>query len=294
MRLRTLPLAFSSIIAGSGLAYAQSAQSFSHKIFSLTLLTTLFLQILSNLANDYGDAEKGTDNAQRIGPARAIQSGEISFTEMKLAMVVTTFLSLGFGLWLIAEALQRSGIALFFFAIGIAAIAAAIKYTVGKNAYGYKGLGDLFVFLFFGIVGVCGSYFLQTNTLKFEVGFAAIALGAMATTVLHLNNMRDIENDAESGKITVAVQLGLQHAKRYFYALVMVATAASLCTMYFFKVSFIGNALVAISLIPFFISAMKVQGTTAHRDFDPLLKVNALGAFGYAVAMSVAVVCFSS
>jgi len=167
-RLRTLPLAISSILMGSFLAIASGIYNWF--VISLSIITTLFLQILSNLANDYGDGIKGTDNKDRVGPVRTIQSGKISPKEMRIGIVIFIILSLISGIWLIVESLGSSWyLGLLFFLLGLAAIASAIKYTVGNNAYGYIGFGDLFVFLFFGLLAVAGTYFLNTHSLDWKI-----------------------------------------------------------------------------------------------------------------------------
>lgn len=221
-RLRTLPLALSSILMGSFLAIA--SENYSWTIICLSIVTTLFLQILSNLANDYGDGMKGTDNKERLGPKRTIQSGKISPKEMRFGIAVFVLLSLISGIWLIIESLGMNWqLGLLFLILGIAAIGAAIKYTVGKKAYGYSGFGDLFVFLFFGLLAVLGAYFLNTHNINWEILFPASSMGLLSTGVLNLNNMRDMENDANSGKKTMALILGYKFSKIYHFSLVITA-----------------------------------------------------------------------
>jgi 1,4-dihydroxy-2-naphthoate polyprenyltransferase len=219
-RLRTLPLALSSAILGSFLAFAQG--SFHWYIFILSILTTLFLQVLSNLANDYGDTIHGTDNAARIGPQRIMQSGRVSRKEMKIMIGIFIFLALLSGSLLIFTGLRHIGwkTILLFFLLGFSAIYAAIKYTIGKNPYGYIGLGDVFVFIYFGIVGVAGTYYLHVNTFDPLVLLPASAIGLLSSGVLNLNNMRDIENDTLSGKRTLVVHIGSKAAKYYHLLLI--------------------------------------------------------------------------
>ncbi|MBT8295954.1 MAG: 1,4-dihydroxy-2-naphthoate octaprenyltransferase, partial [Gramella sp.] len=220
-RLRTLPLSISGIIVGSSIA-AQVGY-FDIAIFSLALGTTLGLQILSNFANDYGDGVKGTDNDDRIGPARAIQSGLISQKEMKLAMVVTAVSTLFLAILLIYAAFGSKQLlsALIFFVLGIAAIIAAIKYTVGNSAYGYKGMGDIFVFIFFGLVAVYGSYYLYSKDHEISSIFPAMSIGFLSVAVLNLNNLRDRISDAKANKLTLVVKLGERKAKSYHYVLII-------------------------------------------------------------------------
>lgn len=287
-RLRTLPLAFSSIITGSVLAYKQFPQNFSITVLVLSLVTTLLLQVLSNLANDYGDSQKGTDNDDRIGPKRAIQAGLLSFTEMKAGIVITTSLALVSGIWLIIEATKglNIGIGIFFFLLGIAAIAAAIKYTVGKNAYGYLGFGDMFVIIFFGWVGVVGSYFLQAKSYAGIILLPATTIGFLAATVLHLNNMRDSENDALAGKNTIAVSLGLEKSKLYFYWLILIAFFCWSILFLRMKYEWWQFVIAALPFLLFAYSAIKVFRTQEAKDFDSLLKVNAVGTFLLSLLLS--------
>jgi 1,4-dihydroxy-2-naphthoate octaprenyltransferase len=214
-RLRTLPLALASIFLGSFIAAAHGA--FDWLIFSLCVLTTLFLQILSNLANDYGDSIHGADGEHREGPSRAVQAGLISATQMKKAMTVFGVLSFITGVLLIYTAFQAQWwLALIFLGLGLGAIYAAIRYTAGKNPYGYKGLGDLFVLLFFGLVGVGGSYFLYTQVLDWFILLPATGCGLLAVGVLNVNNIRDIKSDEVSGKRSIPVRIGRENAVTRF------------------------------------------------------------------------------
>lgn len=220
-RLRTLPLSLSGVILGILLAKANGFFQLWPCVFALT--TTLCLQILSNLANEWGDLQKGTDNQERIGPIRSIQSGALTMQEFKRMIILFVVLSGLSGLILVYFAFDSifKPDGLIMLALGALSIIAAIKYTVGKNAYGYRGLGDLFVFLFFGLLSVCGSYFIMAHSLNAEIFLPAAAIGMLATGVLNLNNMRDIENDAQCGKRTVPVMIGLDKAKFYHCFLVI-------------------------------------------------------------------------
>lgn len=227
-RLHTLPLALSTIIMGSFLAASQ--HHFSWAVFFWAALTTLFLQTVSNLANDYGDAEKGVDNEHRIGPKRGMQAGHISRTQMRYAILIFILLSLLSGIMLIMEGTRGLNMSngVILFVLGLCAIAAAVKYTVGKNPYGYMGLGDFFVFLFFGLVGVLGTYFLHTHRLGFLEFLPAISMGCFSAGVLNLNNLRDRDNDAAHGKRTLVVQLGLRRAKVYHAVLLSAGMLAAI------------------------------------------------------------------
>ncbi|HAS6217330.1 TPA: 1,4-dihydroxy-2-naphthoate polyprenyltransferase [Vibrio vulnificus] len=216
-RPKTLPLALVSILTGSVLAY--SFGQFSPVIALLSFITATLLQILSNLANDYGDAVKGTDNDKRLGPMRAMQSGAVSAQAMKRAIVFNIILTMISGLCLVFYALSSLQSILAFIGLGVLAIFAAIAYTMGSKPYGYVGLGDLSVFIFFGLLGVSGTYFLHTGHLDTALLLPSLGCGLLAVAVLNINNMRDIENDAACGKRTVAVRLGQQRAKHYHFAL---------------------------------------------------------------------------
>lgn len=223
LRPRTLPLACASIITGSALAGWQG--SFSLTVALLALLTTVLLQILSNLANDYGDAVKGSDTPARIGPLRGMQKGVITRSQMKVAMICTVILSMLSGIALLVIACQTPADLLGFLALGALAIVAAIAYTVGRKPYGYLGLGDLSVMIFFGWLGVIGSWYLQTHQLTLLPLLPASGCGLLATAVLNANNMRDIESDRQNGKFTLAVRLGASRARQYHILLLAGAVA---------------------------------------------------------------------
>ncbi|GAA5648369.1 1,4-dihydroxy-2-naphthoate octaprenyltransferase [Vibrio proteolyticus] len=216
-RPKTLPLALVSILTGSVLAF--SFGQFSLPVALLAFVTATLLQILSNLANDYGDAVKGTDNDKRLGPMRAIQSGAVSLASMRQAIGINIVLTIIAGLALVLYALDSLHSILAFIALGLLAILAAIAYTVGNKPYGYVGLGDISVFIFFGLLGVAGTYFLHTGRIDAALSLPAVGCGLLAVAVLNINNMRDIENDLACGKRTVAVRLGQTRAKQYHFVL---------------------------------------------------------------------------
>ena len=227
-RLRTLPLSLSSIILGSLLAHFRGA--FELFVMISAMVTTLFLQILSNLANDYGDMVSGVDNDERTGPKRGLQTGIITLKSMRVAIAIFSLLSLASGLWLVLKASRNlTNVAITIFIIlGLLAIAAAINYTMGKRPYGYRGFGDLFVFAFFGITAVLGTFFLQTHKLEWPEVLPAISMGFLATGVLNLNNMRDYENDKKAGKRTLVVILGEKRAHIYHAVLIIGALVFAL------------------------------------------------------------------
>ena len=233
LRLRTLPLALSTIFMGSIIAAAQ--QMYNPRVLLWAAITTLFLQILSNLSNDYGDAVSGADNEHRVGPQRMIQSGVITLKEMKGAMVVCVLLALVSGILLLLVAFDGiTWLQLLFFLLGIAAIGAAIRYTVGANPYGYRGLGDLYVFLFFGLLGVAGTWFLHTNQWQWSVLLPAATIGFFSAGVLNLNNIRDIESDRQSNKITLVVRMGRKAAAWYHFVLIVAGWLSMLTFVLFF------------------------------------------------------------
>jgi 1,4-dihydroxy-2-naphthoate octaprenyltransferase len=284
-RLRTLPLALSSTITGSFIAVANG--NYKIPVITLALLTTLLLQILSNLANDYGDAVKGTDNENRKGPSRTVQSGEISKNRMKNAVIITALLSLISGLFLLYFSLgNRFETAIFFFAVGVGAIIAAVKYTVGKKAYGYRKLGDLFVFVFFGITGVVGTYYLNTLTVTFDIFLPAISIGLFSVGVLNLNNMRDMDNDVLSGKNTIASQLGWPNAKKYHYILIIAGwTTAFIFLAINYKSPY--NLLFIITLPLFLKDLAGISKIKEKETLDPFLKKLAISTFLFSLLLGV-------
>ncbi len=220
-RPRTLPLALASIGMGSFLA--ASLQAFQWRIFVLCALTTIFLQVLSNLANDYGDSIHGADNIDRVGPKRTVQSGQITSQQMLVAVIIFSILALFSGVWLLYEALKDASrqTILLFFGLGISAIAAAITYTAGKKPYGYAGLGDISVLLFFGLLGVLGTFYLHTQSFSWSFILPALSCGLFSTAVLNINNIRDIESDRKAGKFSIPVRLGRAKAVQYHHLLLV-------------------------------------------------------------------------
>ena len=274
-RLRTLPLSVSGIIVGSAYAYYQ--HKFDGIIFALALLTTLAFQILSNFANDYGDGIKGTD-ANRVGEKRLVASGEVSSAQMKQAVIVTGLISLLLALSLIFVSFGQDHFlfSLLFLVLGLASIAAAIKYTVGKNAYGYSGFGDVFVFIFFGLVSVLGSNFLFTKTLDWKLILPAIAIGLLSVAVLNLNNMRDIENDKIANKNTLVVKKGLAWAKKYHEVIILIASLSFMLFCTLLRVPLF--PILAIN-IPLLFHLRKIKSAQHYADFEPELKKVALSTF---------------
>lgn len=274
-RLRTLPLSISGIIVGSAYAYFQGYSDW--RIVVLALLTTLGLQILSNYANDYGDGVKGTD-ANRIGEKRLVAAGVITAQQMKKAVLITASITFIVALLLIYVAFGKEnfGLSLIFILLGIGSIGAAIKYTVGKNAYGYSGFGDLFVFIFFGLVSVVGSNFLFTHFIDWKILLPATAIGMLSMAVLNLNNMRDIENDRVAEKNTLVVKMGLQWAKNYQHFLIIVP----FILLFLFSLMIHTRIYFSFFVFAFFLLHLgRVRDAKRYEDFDPELKKVALGTF---------------
>ena len=276
-RIRTLPLALSCILMGASLA---SINNFVLKfdVLLLTLLTTIFLQILSNYANDYGDGVKGTD-ANRKNSDRMVQSGKISSKKMLFAIIIVSFLTLISGILLLLIALNNNQIWIFllFLLLGILSIIAAIKYTVGKTAYGYQGFGDLFVFIFFGFVGVIGSYFLITGEFHWLTTLGSLFTGLLSCGVLNMNNLRDYKIDKISNKNTIVVYLGVEKSKIYQNILIIIAIL-SLTAIIIIS----NNILLFISCLPLILLVKHLSFVKKNNDlekFDSQLKLVALSCF---------------
>lgn len=303
-RLRTLPLSVSGIIVGSFLGIWEpfyqaiketklSNEAFfsvhhievysSLSIFLLAILTTIGFQVLSNFANDYGDGVKGTDE-NREGEARMVASGAITPQQMKKAMIITATLTLIVAIALIYVAFGKDNFmySLLFFGLGITSIIAAIKYTVGKSAYGYSGFGDIFVFLFFGLLAVVGTYFLFTKEINFTIFLPAFSVGLLSTAVLNLNNMRDRVNDEKAGKNTIVVKIGSEFAKYYHYYLIISSFLfATLYTGIHFRTPF--QFLYIIAYVPLVKHLLFVYKNENEPLLDGELKKVALSTFLFAI-----------
>ena len=300
-RLRTLPLSVSGIMVGSLYALANPTQSvltptqvFSWTVFALAMLTTLGFQILSNFANDYGDGIKGTDNEERIGPKRTIQSGLITPKAMKNAMIITSILTLLSAIALIYFAFKDTnfGYSLFFLLLGIIAIASAIRYTVGNSAYGYKGFGDLFVFVFFGLVSTLGVNFLHSKQLDWQLFLPATAIGLLSVGVLNLNNMRDEASDKKSNKNTLVVKIGGEKAKVYHYILVFSAMILVLIFAVLYNgVGFrIDQYVFIVAYFPLLSHLKTVYQCTEPRALDPELKKLAISTFLLSLILAIVLI----
>ena len=295
-RLRTLPLSISGIIVGSILGNANINRNLTSEfvspfwassIFWLAILTTIGFQVLSNLANDYGDGIKGTDD-NRKGEARMVSSGVISPKEMKRAMIFTTIFSLCIAVLLIYVAFGREnfGYSVVFFMLGLASVAAAIKYTVGESAYGYSGLGDVFVFLFFGLLSVVGSYILFTHQINALLFLPATSIGLLSAAVLNLNNMRDQIEDKQHHKNTLVVSLGSQKAKIYHYILILGALVTAVLYVEMHYQAPI-QYLFLIAFIPLFLNIKVVAQNILFSELDSELKKVALSTFLFAILFGI-------
>ncbi len=288
-RLRTLFLAVATVVLGSGLALHEG--NFSIIIFVLTLLLAVSIQILANLANDLGDFQKGTDTTgRRQGPARTLQSGKISPRAMKSAIVVFSAICVITGLSLIFNIIAfipHASVAILI-GIGGASILAALFYTLGKHAYGYKGWGDLLAFIFFGPVPVIGTYFLHTHILSFKPVMPALGIGLVSAMILNINNMRDIENDRASGKITLAVKLGIRRAKMYHAGL----TFASLLCFFGYNSIYEPSPWFRHLYLLVFLFLFRILDDVRRKEgeaLDPYLKFTSLSGFLLALLFTICI-----
>lgn len=272
-RLRTLPLALACIAMAGFLAAA--ANKFDPILFALCCLTTIFLQVLSNLANDYGDSQNGADHEGRKGPLRAVQSGMISSAQMLTAVIIFSLLSLVCGLFLLWFSFGNNWRAFaLFFGLGLLSIAAAIGYTVGKRPYGYIGLGDISVLIFFGLVGVMGSYYLFTHSITWKELLPALSCGLFSIAVLNINNIRDIESDRSAGKFSIPVRIGKKNAVKYHWVLLMGGLLSAIgYTLIHYKSPW--QFLFLLTLPLFIKNGLSIHHRAAE-ELDPFLKQMAL------------------
>ncbi|HLT06187.1 MAG TPA: 1,4-dihydroxy-2-naphthoate polyprenyltransferase [Cyclobacteriaceae bacterium] len=287
IRLRTLPLALASILMASFIAVYHEV--FRWEVFLLAVLTTTLLQILSNLANDYGDSVHGADSIDRQGPTRAVQSGVISKEEMKRAMILFAAFSFASGMALLYVAVADILIFLGFVALGLVAIVAAITYTSGSKPYGYAGLGDLSVFLFFGLVGVLGTYFLHSLRFSADLIFPAISLGFFSTAVLNINNIRDIESDVKAGKRSIPVRIGRAAAVKYNWFLII---AGNLSLLVFVINQQAWGGLLALGVAPVMVSIAKgvADPQKSALQLDPYLKRMAISTLMWVLVFGAGII----
>jgi 1,4-dihydroxy-2-naphthoate octaprenyltransferase len=283
-RLRTLPLSLSCI--GMGGVLAAIAGKFDGFLFFLCCLTTIFLQILSNLANDLGDSLNGADHDGRKGPSRAVQSGAISASQMKNAVILFSVLCLASGISLLYFSFGWNWRALiFFFALGLLCILAAITYTVGKKPYGYAGLGDFSVFIFFGLVGVMGSSYLFTKEIEWTFVLPSISCGFFSMAVLNINNIRDIESDKAAGKYSVPVRIGRKNAIVYHLFLL---SGGFLSALVFVALHYHSLwQLLFVLTLPLFVKNGQAVVSLPSEKLDPYLKQMALSTLLFVILFGV-------
>ena len=287
-RPRTLPLALSSI--GMGTFLVASKGLFHLEVFLMCVLTTIFLQILSNLANDYGDAIHGADSEKRTGPKRLVQSGVISFLQMKRAMFLFGGLSFLSGIYLIkiSPGISQNYMLLVFLLLGCLAIAAAIKYTAGNNPYGYSGFGDIAVLVFFGLVGVLGTTYLSLGYLEWSFILPTLSCGCFAVAVLNVNNIRDIDSDKEVGKKSIPVRIGRNKARAYHWALLIVGISCSLAYVTINYTKF--TDLAFLITVPLFLkNGLGISRFESAKDLDPLLTQMALSTLFFVVVFGLGI-----
>ncbi len=285
-RLRTLPVALASIGLGSFLAVKYKAFSFT--VFSLLILTSLLLQILSNLANEYGDSIHGADNSNRKGPKRTVQLGLISKQQIRIAITIAAIASFASGIFLLYISLQNIMLISLFVGLGLLSIAGAILYTSGKKPYGYMGLGDLAVLVFFGWLGVGGSFFLYAQTWNWDILLPASSLGLLAVAVLNVNNIRDIESDKEAGKKSIPVMIGKKNAVAYHHSLLIISLllAISYTVLHFsswYQFSF-------LIILPVLIRSMVGVRKEDPKDIDPLLKEMAISNLLFTLSFGIGLI----
>ncbi len=287
-RLRTLPLALSSIFLASFLA--ANSENFRWEVLFLAAITTILLQVLSNLANDYGDSIHGADSSDRKGPIRAVQSGVITSGEMKRAIILFSLLALVSGLLLLYIALSDLMLFLVFLLIGLLAIAAAITYTSGKNPYGYIGLGDVSVFLFFGLAGVVGTYFLHSLSFDSLILLPATSLGLFSTCVLNINNVRDIESDEKAGKKSIPVRIGFSKAIKYNWFLIILG---NLTMVIFCLITEAYGGFLFLVTVPLMVHiGAGINRDSSPSHIDPFLKKMAIATLLWVLTFGLGVIIF--
>ncbi|WP_420153080.1 1,4-dihydroxy-2-naphthoate polyprenyltransferase [Siphonobacter sp.] len=285
-RPRTLPLSLSCILMGSFLAAAQGG--FRWSVFGLAVLTTVLLQVLSNFANDYGDSVSGLDNDERKVATRAVQTGAITKEQMRTAILSFSVLTLASGLWLLYVALEGgTGQEFWYFlGLGILCIIAAITYTVGKRPYGYAGLGDLSVLMFFGWVGVLGTYYLHTRSLDWSILLPATSCGVFAVGVLNINNIRDLDNDRRNGKNSIPVRLGAARAKTYHWLLLSTGLVCAAAYVILEHPNW-SSYLFLLTLPLFWKIASGVQKGQRPEEIDPYLKRMSLSTLLFVILFGI-------
>jgi 1,4-dihydroxy-2-naphthoate octaprenyltransferase len=268
---------------------AASNGAFKWNIFTLCVVTTIFLQVLSNLANDYGDSIHGADSADRKGPSRAVQSGAISAKQMKVAVFIFIVLCLvsGISLLLVSFGLNWQAI-LFFFGLGVLSILAAIAYTVGRRPYGYAGLGDFSVLIFFGLVGVMGSYYLFTQRISWHELLPALSCGFFSIGVLNINNIRDIESDRKAGKFSIPVRIGRRKAIVYHWILLISGLLST--TLYSVLIYRSPWQFLFLLSTPLILKNALAVSNKPSSELDPYLKQMALSTLLFVILFGIGII----
>lgn len=286
-RPRTLPLALASIAMGGFLGAYQG--SFSWIIFFLTVVTTIGLQVLSNLANDYGDSVHGADHRQRVGPARMVQSGLISLRQMKSAMILIGVFTFVCGVGLLIYSIGFANPTFYIFLLlGLFSLGAAVNYTSGRRPYGYQGWGDISVLLFFGLVGVIGSNYLQTLSFRGLNLLPAFSCGLFAVAVLNINNIRDIESDRQAGKLSIPVRMGRPWAVKYHWLLL---GTGLWCSLVYVGLDY-GNIWqwLFLLVVPLLVVNGKAVSSKTGAQLDPYLKQMAITTLIYVFAFGMGLI----
>ena len=280
MRLRTLPLSLAGIVLGVLLA----AKICDYDLLTVVLLalTTVCLQILSNLSNELGDTLSGTDRSDRQGIHYSIQDGEMTVPEMKRLIGCFAVLSclVGFAMVWSAFGTVLAPLPAAFLALGAAAVWAAMHYTLGKHPYGYRGLGDIFVFIFFGLATVCGGYFLTCLVWDWRILLPAAAIGCFSVAVLNVNNIRDMKSDAAT-RTTVALKLGLRRAR--IYQTVLIAAGWVLMTVFAATEPLRWLHFAYVLALPGFVKHLHGVWTREDRALDPMLPLLVVSTFTFAL-----------
>lgn len=290
-RLHTLPLAIAGILLANFIAYSRADWNIG--ICILEVLTAIFLQVLSNLANDYGDFKTGADTLRKAGPSRMAQHGLISASQMKKAIILFIFLSFISGCLLLIFCMRNIGIfgAMLLFLLGIAAIAAAISYTATKKPYGYRALGDVSVFIFFGILSVGGGFYLQSGEFSGDILLPSAAIGLLSAGVLNINNIRDLESDQLSGKITIANILGESNAKIYHWSLLLSAIVLFFIFTWYSMHSYVLLFFACPSFL-FIVNGIGVSKSKTPDEIAPYLKQLALSVLAFVIVFGIGIILF--
>jgi len=283
-RPRTLPLAAASISMGGFLAAFDGM--FNWTVFFLTLLTTFLLQIMSNLANDYGDYQHGADHAGRVGPVRMVQSGSISVERMRGAIIVVGITTLLTGTWLLVSSVGVNSASFYIMlTLGLVSMAAAVNYTAGNKPYGYRGWGDLAVVVFFGLIAVSGTYFLLTSRFRWDILLPAFSCGLFATAVLNVNNIRDINSDVKAGKLSIPVRIGRKMAIKYHWVLLIAGLACSIIYVWLHYTS--AWQWMFLLMLPMLCLNGRAVTKKSGQELDPYLKQMAITTLLYVLTFGI-------